>query len=220
MLPRSHPATPPQALKDLNTLLEESDTRDLIDTIDLESLLNLPITSTSSDQTSSVLKKKSDLYPPPSANQGIATFLKLTTQEVKDMNANTKSDNLTTKEKQALEQLSNNPDLVIKPSAKGGNIVLMSNDKYISMCIKILNNTDWYKPIKVETITRFNEEFYILVDRALNNNIITNQLWKFVRTPFPVIPTFYSLPKIHKNRTDPPGRPIVSGNGSITENLS
>lgn len=88
------------------------------------------------------------------------------------------------------------------------------------MCMKILNNTDWYRPIKLETITLFNEEFYILVDRALNNNIISNQLWKFIPTSFPVIPTFYSLPKIHKNKMDPPGRPIVSGNESITENLS
>lgn len=66
----------------------------------------------------------------------------------------------------------------------------------------------------------FNEDFYMLVDSALYNNVISKQLWDFVRTPFPKIATFYGLLKIHKNSVDPPGRPIVSGNGAITENFS
>lgn len=43
---------------------------------------------------------------------------------------------------------------------------------------------------------------------------------ELVCTTFPKTATFYLLPKIHKNDVDPPGRPIISGNGAITENLS
>lgn len=38
---------------------------------------------------------------------------------------------------------------------------------------------------------------------------------------FPVIPVMYILPKIHKKFTDvPPGRPIISAIGSMTEKIS
>lgn len=32
-------------------------------------------------------------------------------------------------------------------------------------------------------------------------------------------PTFCSLSNVHKNNIDPPGHPIISGNGSIAENV-
>lgn len=81
-----------QALANLNVLLEESDTRDLIDITDLESLLNQvdnPATSSSLPSTSTTLKKKSDMYPPPSTNHEIATFLKLTYRDSKSLDVTT-----------------------------------------------------------------------------------------------------------------------------------
>lgn len=42
----------------------------------------------------------------------------------------------------------------------------------------------------------------------------------FVRTRYPRIPTLYALPKVHKDLKNPPGRPIISGNSSISEGIS
>lgn len=59
-----------------------------------------------------------------------------------------------------------------------------------------------------------------LVDEAFCNGAIDKDACEFIITSHPRIPTLYCLPKIHKDLKIPPGHPIISGNGSITENLS
>nr|XP_016847487.1 PREDICTED: uncharacterized protein LOC107982593 [Anolis carolinensis] len=46
------------------------------------------------------------------------------------------------------------------------------------------------------------------------------QTFNFLQNPYPRIPVFYILPKIHKGIIRPPGRPIVSGTSSILEPLA
>lgn len=98
--------------------------------------------------------------------------------------------------------------------------MILSNSQYVSMCQKILSNKSWYRTIPRTLIDRFQADFYEIVDLSYLNRVLTKNQWGFVCTPFPHIPTFYSLPKLHKHVTSPPGRPIVSRNGSLTENLS
>lgn len=88
----------------------------------------------------------------------------------------------------------------------------------ISMCMNILRNKDWYRPVPAKFLQKCNSKFYEMVYLAYLNNIIPKHIWEFICTRFPIVPTFYALPKVHKN--NPPGRPIVSGNGSLTENFS
>lgn len=142
-----------QALNNLNSLLEESDQRDLIDTIDLESLLKEikdPPTNISAKKSS--LKKASSMYPAPSSNHGVATFLKMTSQETKSLNCTlTYSENLTKGDEvgvtKSTKSRSKNHTIKIKSSDKGGNIVIMDNEQYRKMCFKILQNHDWYRQI-------------------------------------------------------------------------
>ncbi|XP_040188254.1 uncharacterized protein LOC120920313 [Rana temporaria] len=96
----------------------------------------------------------------------------------------------------------------------------MNNIDYEKMCLKILNNKQCYRKITAATVDRFNGEFYELVDSFYNNGSIIKDVWDFIRTQHPRQPTMYSLPKVHKNLQDPPGRPIISGNGSISECVS
>lgn len=116
--------------------------------------------------------------------------------------------------------LSDNTSITIKPADKGGNIVLMDNATYTSMCSKILMNKNWYSKIIRDIMDRFNQEYYSLIDSTYANKVINKTIWEYIITKFPVVLTFYSLPKIHKDRLNPTGRPIISGMESIGENAS
>lgn len=51
--------------------------------------------------------------------------------------------NLTKKQNKAVSKLQKNPDLIIKQSDKGGNLVLMTHQQYQTMCLKVLQNATW-----------------------------------------------------------------------------
>ncbi|XP_040178452.1 uncharacterized protein LOC120911183 [Rana temporaria] len=166
------------------------------------------------------LKNKSDKFPPLQMNSNLAAFVALTTAEIKKLHKSRNAGRMTYQPNEALEKLKDCHQLTIKPSDKGGNIVIQTNDQYRSMCLKILSNKDWYIPIPKSTIIRYETEFYALVDGAFSQGVINQDTWEFIRIKYPKIPTFYCLPKVHKDIVNPPGRPIVSGNGALTENLS
>lgn len=123
----------------------------------------------------STLKKKSDQFPAPSYNPNVVAFLKLVSRDLNKIStkASCFKDSMTSLERQALQDLSKNWSLVVKPSGKGGNTVIMDNDRYTAMCRKILKNENWYRPIPVNMIEKFNTKFYDLVDTVGRKGLIT-----------------------------------------------
>lgn len=95
----------------------------------------------------------------------------------------------------------------------------MDNEQYLHMCKKILDNSG---------IDAFLLD--LLTDSILNSmSLSIMSLWMWLlqrkhgtiyRLSFPKVPTFYSIPKAHKSPNNPPERPIISRNGTLTENLS
>lgn len=100
---------------------------------------------------------------------------------------------------------------------KGGNVVVMDTTKYQEMCLDMLSNVDWYALISEEKIHKFNCEYDMIVHNAFINGVIDKEIFEALKTPFPRIPSFYSLPKTHKSIVKPPARPIISGVGTKTE---
>lgn len=101
--------------------------------------------------------------------------------------------------------------ITIKASDKGGNIVLMDNEQCSRMCLNILSNRDRSWPVGSDIM------------EAFNKNVCRWGLskWCHLETnlglySYPRVTTFYAHQKIHKNAVDPPGRPILSGNGAIS----
>lgn len=88
------------------------------------------------------------------------------------------------------------------------------------MCLDILNNEAWYKPISFAVADRFMVDFYQLIDDPHHAGTISKNIWAFLRTPHPRLSTFCCLPKVHKPGATLRGRPIVSGSGNLTEHAS
>ncbi|CAB1324022.1 unnamed protein product [Coregonus sp. 'balchen'] len=62
----------------------------------------------------------------------------------------------------------------------------------------------------------------VILNAADYEKEILRQLnYEYMKVDCPTTPVIYALPKIHKSMTPAiPGRPIVSSNGSLTENIS
>ena len=118
--------------------------------------------------------------------------------------------NLSHKELQAMRDLHNNTDIIIKPTDKGRSIVIMNIIDYIQETQRHLLNPEHYKTL--------NAYIHHIIDQAWRLGIINETIKENLQTKNPKISTFYILPKIHKPGN--PGRPIVNSIGSITEKIS
>ncbi|XP_075720400.1 olfactory receptor 6B9-like [Rhinoderma darwinii] len=110
--------------------------------------------------------------------------------------------NLIRDEMIALQELVHNDDLVIKPTNKGGVIVIMDRLMNVGELKRQLNDSEVYK--KVNGDPKFNSirRLKVFIDKAYATDLI-------------VTPIIYCLPKIHEDMKFPPGRPIVSRRYSL-----
>lgn len=110
-------------------------------------------------------------------------------------------------------------DILIKPSDKGGNLVIQTK-QYMAMCYKILENPFWYHRIPVTRIRDFQQEFFRIIDGVFSRNLISKNTQDFLEVQHPITPTFYAFPKTHKSLENPPVRPIILGIGCLTQQAS
>ena len=107
-------------------------------------------------------------------------------------------------------------NFVIKPADKGGSIVIMDREDYISKAKAHLSNELYYKKLSADPTCNIRSTISSYVDHLLVREHITKTMAEFLQPPIqPRTPVFYGLPKIHKENT--PLRPIASANDSPTE---
>lgn len=150
-----------EAIDNLISLLEENDPNlDLIDRTDIEHLLQ-KLDQSSSPHLQDIPskhknKKKSDKFPALALKANVQAFVKQTTNEIKNLKfKRDRVSNISTEEQDILHDLSINPMITVKPSDKGGNIVIMDNEQYIHICTIILNNKSWYARVITTKIDQF-----------------------------------------------------------------
>lgn len=135
--------------------------------------------------------------------------------------------NLTTEEAEALKNLKNNRDIIIKPADKGGATVILNRDSYLKEAYRQLNNTKYYvrllKPLYHDNAKKIRD----IINNLKFYNYISYEQYKYLSGPKDYKPrNFYLLPKIHKDKSKwpwpdmPEGRPICSDIDSETYRIS
>lgn len=167
---------------------------------------------------------KSDFLPP-TVFHPVETFVNLVKADfekfrIDSLHKPLSYPNMTHNEIQALNELTNNHTITIKPADKGGGIVVMDTSTYLQEAYRQLGDTDVYLKLSKDPKWDYERELLGIVDRAHHDKLIDDKLRTFLIVLNPITPVLYLLPKIHKTLVDPPGRPIVSGRGSLFNHVS
>ena len=141
------------------------------------------------------------------------------------------------KRRKSISSLKNNHSIIIKPADKGGAVIVQDLSDYQKEAMRQLTDTDFYQPLHDDPTKEFHE---------LATQCVNQLSDKCIQLPEkPRVSELYLLPKVHKlpkmvtrvtgqevTQTEsiisaakdhgiiPPGRPIVSSVGSITEPIS
>ena len=156
-----------------------------------------------------------------SDNGNLDTFLHRVRLEMlnTDQYKQNKHDNLTRKERFALRDLINNPQIVINKADKGSTIVVEDRDEYIRNAMLHLNDPNVYKPLHNDISPTLKETIINNALRLRSNGFLKPTWFEFCKPPKQTRTSrLYFLKKIHKNPMAI--RPIVSSCNSITETIS
>ena len=161
--------------------------------------------------------------PEAGVNQHLDEFCASITNHIALIPQRTDKDNLSPDERTALKDFIKNinKDIVIRPADKGGALVIQDRADYISACDSLLSDENFYKPLHYDPTQEISKKLSVLLKSLISVFRLENLIFiQDLQNRFPVAGRFYTLPKIHKPGSPPPGRPIVSGNGSVTEIIS
>ena len=124
---------------------------------------------------------------------------------------------MTKEEYKAIKSFKNNRNIIIKPADKGSAVVILDREYYINEGQRQLNDTKFCEKTTSnhtgEVINRINLHIHNMLQRGE----ISQNTCNYLITDNDRTRQFYLLPKIHKDASNPLGRPTISGSGGPTE---
>ena len=105
---------------------------------------------------------------------------------------------------------------------KGGAVVLQDVEYYVAEGLRHVGNRQHYEERQEDPTIGIAKRSNAIARLLRKNGHLSHETlkWAIVEPKNVGCHRFYTLPKIHKSLTHPPGRPIVSGINGPTENLS
>jgi hypothetical protein len=116
-----------------------------------------------------------------------------------------------------IKELHSNDDIVIRKADKSNTFVILTKQSYNSKIKDILSNTDKFTKIRKDPTEDVKKRINKLID-TVNAVQMPDQLTKLEGHFEPGY--MYGNPKIHKDKSDPPLRPIISQIGTPVYNLA
>ena len=165
------------------------------------------------------LKPKSSFSP---RNKDVAIEIYISSLEEKLMKIEIPTDkynNLTRKERQALYDLKNDKNIVIKGADKGSVVVVWDREDYIKEAEKQLGDSDVYEEVPDDPEPLIST-IHKTIEKIRKRGDLKKETIKYFEVKNPKFARFYLLPKIHKRLNNVPGRPVISNCGCYTENIS
>ncbi|XP_073481353.1 uncharacterized protein [Aquarana catesbeiana] len=164
----------------------------------------------------SKLRNKSTFNPRSTTNQHIEVFKRLVEKEIRNIKP-TKS----SKDRiwQGLRKLEKRKNIVIRPADKGGGVVILTKEDYYKELERLVKDPSTYQPLKKNPNRELKKKLKEYLDKGIADKILNKKEGRYLLTEAPRIPVIYQVPKIHKSKTKPPGRPIISGIESIHSRL-
>ena len=174
--------------------------------------------------------KPKTTFMPQTCYDAIDTFHEVVIKELKKLadtgsvesltSSNQKKKNFSQRHWQAVKDLRADPTIIIKPSDKGGNVVVLSKKLYEQEALRQLSDSTCYEKITKEQYRTTERKYGDLIQKWYEKGLLDIEEFLYLQSKNAVIPTFYHIPKIHKDSKKPPGRPIVSSKGSLLEHMS
>ena len=127
-------------------------------------------------------------------------------------------DNLSKRERSALQRLENRKDIVIKKADKGGATVILDSKDYLEEGVRQLSDEKYYEKLDHNPTKEHEEIVRTTIDRLVEEDEISEETAKKLYPSNSRTLLFYLLPKVHKEGC--PGRPVVSSVKCHTEKIS
>ncbi|CAJ0954911.1 unnamed protein product [Ranitomeya imitator] len=167
------------------------------------------------------LRNKSH-FRPPQSHHAVETFIGF----IKDSFISLKEDmgrgqlfyppNLTIEERHSLKNLQEDRTIIIKPADKGGALVMMDKNKYVAEITRQLSDDSIYQPLDRDPLPGIRQKIETILHHYTVRGVVDQKTCEFLQNPNPITPVFYTLPKVHKNLENPPGRPHSGLHGLCT----
>jgi len=125
-----------------------------------------------------------------------------------------------------LRELGNETQIYIAKFDKGNGICLENRNSYLHKMRTLLDNKDRFKPYVMDK--RVEKDPFIYCEENFNRKIadlftsrkIDSEIKDAIRSTGSQPARLYGLPKVHKSRTNPPYRPILSMTNAYNTNLA